>query len=134
MAPPSHTAPWPEFRAFAQCFIPETARAAEPEWRGLETVVRNALAARPPKVRRQIGFFVRLVDLAARARHRNGFASLDPARASALLEGFANSRMLLFRRGVWGLRTLVMMGWYTNPAVIAALGYRASPAGWDARR
>ena len=42
--------------------------------------------------------------------------------------------MLLFRRGVWGLRTLVMMGWYTNPSVIAALGYRASAAGWEARR
>lgn len=133
MAPPSHT-PWPAFRAFAQCFIPETARAAEAEWLGLEAVVRNALAARPPKVRRQIGLFVRLVDLAARARHRHGFAALDPARASALLESFAVSRVLLLRRGVWGLRTLVMMGWYTDPSVIAALGYRASAAGWDARR
>lgn len=127
------TAPWLAFRAFAQCFIPETARATEPEWRELEDVVRNALAARPPRVRRQIALFVRLIDLAARARHRHRFAALDPVRATSLLESFAASRMLLFRRGVWGLRTLVMMGWYTSPAVIAALGYRASAAGWDAR-
>lgn len=133
MAPPSTTAPWPAFRAFAQCFIPETALATEPEWREVEAVVRNALAARPPRVRRQIFLFVRLILLAARARHRHGFAALDRARATALLEGLAASRMLLLRRGVWGLRTLVMMGWYTNPSVIAALGYHASAAGWDAR-
>ena len=133
MASSSTTAPWPAFRAFAQCFIPETARATEPEWRDLEGVVRNALAARPPKIRRQIAFFVRLIDLAARARHRQRFAALDHPRARALLEGFAASRVLLLRRGVWGLRTLVMMGWYTNPSVIEALGYRASPAGWEAR-
>ncbi len=133
MASLSTTLPWLAFRAFAQCFIPETAHATEAERRQLEDVVRNALAARPPRVRRQIALFVRLIDLTARARHHHRFGALDPARATALLEGFATSRVLLFRRGTWGLRTLVMMGWYTNPSVIAALGYRASAEGWEAR-
>jgi hypothetical protein len=133
VAPPSTHAPWPAFRAFAQCFIPETARATETEWLAVEDVVRHALAARPRKVRRQIALFVRLIDLAARARYRRGFAGLDQGRATAMLEGLAASRTLLFRRGVWGLRTLVMMGWYTNPSVVASLGYRASPQGWEAR-
>jgi hypothetical protein len=132
-APPI-TPPWPAFRAFALCFIPETDRATEPEWRDLEAVVRNALAARPARVRRQIALFVRLIDLAAAARYRHRFGALDRLRATALLERVAASRVLLLRRGVWGLRTLVMMGWYTNPAVIAALGYRAAAAGWEARR
>jgi hypothetical protein len=134
VASPSTTPPWTTFRAFAQCFIPETARATEPEWRVLEDVVRNALAARPLKVRRQIALFVRLIDLAARTRHGHRFAVLDSTRATTLLESFAASRMLLLRRGVWGLRTLVMMGWYTNPSVTTALGYHASAAGWEARR
>lgn len=126
--------PWPAFRALAQCFIPETARATDSQWRALESAVATALAVRPAWLRRQILLFVRLIDLTARARHRTGFARLDAARGTALLEGLAASRVLLFRRGVWGLRTLVMMGWYTDPAVIAALGYRASAAGWKARR
>jgi hypothetical protein len=130
----SNAAPWPAFRAFAQCFIPETSRAAEPQWRALESAVAAALAARPARLRRQILLFVGLIGLAARAGHRTGFAELGTARATALLERFAASRVLLFRRGVWGLRTLVMMGWYTDPAVSAALGYRATAAGWDARR
>ena len=37
----------------------------------------------------------------------------------------------LIRRGVWGLRTLVLMGYYTQPEVIAGLGYRADRAGWE---
>lgn len=133
MATPSTTAPWPAFRAFAQCFIPETARATASEWSELEDVVRHALAVRPEPVRRQIRLFVRVIDLAALARHLHRFGALDHARATALLDGFAASRILLFRRGVWGLRTLVMMGWYTNSSVIASLGYRASAAGWEAR-
>ncbi len=97
-------------------------------------MVRNALAARPPGVRRQILLFARIIDLAARGRYLRGFAALDTSRATALLQRFAASRLLLFRRGIWGLRTLVMMGWYTDPSVIAALGYRPSAAGWEARR
>jgi len=126
--------PWPAFRALAQCFIPETARATDSQWRGLESAVATALAARPARLRRQVLLFVRLIDFTARARYGTGFAGLGAARGTALLEGFAASRVLLFRRGVWGLRTLVMLGWYTDPAVIAALGYRASAAGWEARR
>jgi len=130
----SSAAPWPAFRALAQCFIPETAHAGEPQWRELESAVAEALGARPARLRRQILLFVRVIDLAARARYRVGFADLGAERGTALLQRFAASRVLLFRRGVWGLRTLVMLGWYANPTVTAALGYRASAAGWEARR
>ena len=68
------------------------------------------------------------------ARRRPPRARLDTARRTALLESFARSPVLLFRRGTWGLRTLIMLGWYTQPSVIAGLGYRAHPSGWDARR
>ena len=134
MAFSSSAAPWPAFRALAQCFIPETAHADEPQWRELESAVSTALVARPARLRRQILLFVRVLELAARARYRTGFADLGTDRGTALLQRFAASRVLLFRRGIWGLRTLVMLGWYTNPAVTAALGYRATAAGWEGRR
>lgn len=134
MASLSNAAPWPAFRALAQCFVPETAHAGEPQWRALESAVATALAARPARLRRQILLFVRLIDLTSRARYRTGFAGLGAARGTALLEAFAACRVRLLRRGVWGLRTLVMLGWYTDPTVVAAIGYRASAAGWEARR
>jgi hypothetical protein len=40
----------------------------------------------------------------------------------------------LLRRGVWGLRTLVFLGYYTRPEVQMTLGYRASARGWVTRR
>jgi hypothetical protein len=123
----------PAFRALATSFVPETDRADAAQWTALEQTIERALAARPPRLRRQIALFVRLLDISARLRHGHSLAALDGFRRTALLERFAASRLLLFRRGVWGLRTLVMLGWYTQPAVVLALGYRASAAGWEAR-
>ena len=121
-------------RPLATSFVPETAGATEAEWSELERRITQALAARPPAVSRQLGLFVRVLQTAARIRYRSGLAALDSERRTALLEGFAGSPVLLFRRGIWGLRTLVMLGWYTQPSVVSALGYRASPNGWEARR
>jgi len=130
MPPPLRDA----LRPLAVGFIPEIADATADQWSELERLITQALAARPPAVRRQLGLFVRVLQTASRIRYRTGLAALDPGRRTALLEGFAGSPVLLFRRGIWGLRTLVMLGWYTQPSVVSALGYRASPGGWGARR
>ncbi len=124
----------PAFRALAAAFVPETAQATDAQWAVLEQTVGRALAARPPALQKQIGLFLRVLDIAARVRFGRGLAALGIARCTALLEWFARSPILLFRRGVWGLRTLVMLGWYTQPGVVAALGYRADPSGWAVRR
>jgi hypothetical protein len=124
----------PVFRAAATAFIPETAAADSAAWGRLETIVAGALEQRPPGLRRQILIFIRLLDLISRLRYGTGLASLDAARRTALLERVSRSRLLLLRRGVWGLRTLVQMGWYTQPEVQQQLGYRATRAGWEARR
>jgi hypothetical protein len=121
-------------RGLATSFVPETSAATSGEWAALEAGVERALAVRPAAMRRQLGLFVRVLAAAARVRYRTGLATLDPARRTALLESFARSPVPLFRRGIWGLRTLIMLGWYTQPSVTAALGYRADPAGWDAIR
>ena len=121
-------------RPLAVSFVPEIAGASASEWSELERRILQALEARPPAVRRQLGVFVRVLEAASRIRYRTGLAGLDSRRRTALLESFAGSPVLLFRRGIWGLRTLVLLGWYTQPSVVSALGYRASPAGWEARR
>src|SRR5262245_26081412 len=122
------------FRALATVFIPETGAADESAWLRLEAIVSDALAMRPRAMRRQVLLFIRILDALALARHRRTLAALDQATRTRFIEGIATSRPLLLRRGVWGLRTLVQMGWYTQPEVQRALGYRASPAGWEAPR
>ena len=130
MPPPLRNA----LRPLAITFVPEIAGATAAEWSELEHRVTQALVTRPSAMRRQLGLFVRVLEAASRIRYRTGLAALDPGRRTALLEAFAGSPFLLFRRGVWGLRTLIMLGWYTQPSVVTALGYRASTAGWAARR
>ena len=124
----------PAFRALAETFIPEIAGASPTTWDRLETVVASALAERPAAMQRQLLLFIRVLDGLARLRFGRALVNLDAARRTALLEGLSKSPVLLIRRGVWGLRTLVQMGYYTQPEVQAAIGYRATAAGWEARR
>jgi hypothetical protein len=67
-------------------------------------------------------------------RYRRSVASLSLEQRTAFLQGVESSRLLLFRRGFWGLRTLVFMGYYARPSVAATLGYAAAPRGWELRR
>jgi hypothetical protein len=122
------------FRAVAETVVPE-ARALPPEeWRALETIVESALAERPAKLRGQVRLLVRMIELAPVLRYGRGFTALDPARRTAVLRLLQDAPLLLLRRGFWGLRTLVLMGYYARPAAAAAIGYRADPRGWEARR
>jgi len=61
------------------------------------------------------------------------FVLVDPARRTRLLSALQDSPVLLLRRGFWGLRTLIFLGYYTRPAVAAEIGWRAHPGGWSAR-
>ena len=122
------------FRALATVFIPETAAADEAARSRLEAIVAGALAARPPALARQVFLFIRILDGIAILRHGRRLGSLDHGKCTRLIEGIATSRVLLLRRGVWGLRTLIQMGWYGQPEVQRSLGYRAAAAGWEALR
>ena len=124
----------PAFRAAAAAFVPELAQASPATWERLEEIVGRALESRPRGLVRQLATFVRLVDGLARLRFGRPLARLDPARRTRLLRSLERAPLLAVRRGTWGLRTLVFMGYYTQPDVVAAIGYRAEPRGWDAPR
>ena len=120
-------------KALAAAFVPETEGCPPAQWAALERVLGEALAARPARLRRQVLLLIRILDLLARVRYGRRLAALAPERRLAFLEALSRAPVLLVRRGIWGLRTLMMMGWYTQPEVREALGYRATPAGWEGR-
>ena len=123
-----------EFRAIAESVVPEAAQLDEARWQALEAIVEQALAQRPPKIRRQLGWLIRAIDTLPVLTTGRRFRSLDAGRRTRLLERLQNAPFLLLRRGVWGLRTLVFMGYYARPEAAAAIGYRADARGWGARR
>lgn len=123
----------PTFRAVAEAVVPDMAALDEADWARAEAIVERALADRPARMRRQLVAFMRLIDGLALARHGRRFRSLEAVARQRLLERLQDSRVLLLRRGFWGLRTLVYMGWYAQPSTAEALGYGAAKGGWSAR-
>ena len=41
-----------------------------------------------------------------------------------MLEGLFRSQLTLLRRGFWGLRTLVFLGYYGRPEIGGRIGYQ----------
>lgn len=122
------------FRAVAETVVPEAARLDPAEWNDVERIVTRAIAARPGRLQRQLALLLRFLEWIPLFRYGRRFSRLDPARRARFLDSLQTSRLLLARRGIWGLRTLVLMGYYGRPRAAAAIGYRADPRGWEARR
>lgn len=122
------------FRAIAAAMVPEAQLLDETEWRAVERIADDALAARPPAVHRQLRTFIRVLSVLPILRYRSTLQRLSLADRTRFLESVERSPLPILRRGLWGLRTLVFMGFYAREGVAAALGYRASARGWSAVR
>jgi hypothetical protein len=114
--------------------VPDAAALDEPAWRAMDASIAAALAKRPPVVRRQLALFVRILDVLPLFRWGRRFHALGAARRARFLDAMQYSPIPLLRRGVWGLRTLVFLGYYARPEVQETLGYRATARGWTVRR
>jgi len=124
----------PVFRAIALTVVPEAARLERAEWDELEAIVAHAVAARPPRQRRQLGLLLYLLEWLPVLRFGRRLSRLDAPLRVRVLQAWQTAPLLLLRRGVWGVRTLVLMGYYGRPAAAGAIGYRADPRGWSGRR
>lgn len=133
-SPPFAVPAGPVFRAVVDTIVPDAAQLERTQRDELEAIVGRFVASRPPSVRRQLAALLGLIDWVALLRFGRRFRSLDHARCTRLLAGFEHAPLLLLRRGFWGLRTLVLMGYYGRTQAAAAIGYRADARGWEARR
>lgn len=56
---------------------------------------------------------------------------ISPRARERWLRSLENSPALILRRGFWGLRTLIYLGYYGQPAIAAGIGYRPNSRGWE---
>src|SRR5256885_13391501 len=124
----------PVFRAVATCVVPEASRLDAAQWDEMAAIVARAIAARPRTLQRQLALFLILLEWFPLVRYGRRLSRLEPARRTKFLDRLQRSPLLLLRRGFWGVRTLVLMGYYGRPAAAAEIGYRADARGWEARR
>lgn len=122
------------FRAFAETVVPEMAQLDAVGWAETERTIEHALSLRPSSLRRQLRMLLRVIDNLPRIRYGRRFARLERDRRVTLIDALQRVPVKLIRRGVWGLRTLVLMGYYTREDTMRAVGYRAHPRGWHAHR
>lgn len=124
----------PAFRALAGTIVPAAASLDEGQWEELEAIVEDYLSRRPQQLRRQLRLFVRALQVMPLALYWRPFTGLDAEQRTRFLSCVEDSRVLLIRRGFWGLRTMVYLGYYSRSAAPAEIGYRAHVRGWEARR
>jgi hypothetical protein len=119
-------------RSLAVTIVPGAARLDVEGWLDVEARIEAALRTRPPRLRRQLRLFVLALEWGPLLRHRRRFSRLDATRRTEILDRVQRSSTLLLRRGFWGLRTLVLLGYYGRSEVRRSVGYRAEPGGWAA--
>jgi hypothetical protein len=133
-SPPALAAFCPLVRAIACTIVPEAAAMDEQAWREFHELMDAALGDRPPALQRRLQFFLRSIEWLPLLRFGRRFSSLAPAQRASFLSGLENHPTQVIRSGFWGLRTLVLLGYYGRPDAVAAIGYAADPRGWEARR
>jgi hypothetical protein len=124
----------PVFRLLAQAICPDARQLDEPGWAALERRVEGAVAQRPAAMRRQFVLFIRILAWLPVLTTGRAFELLPAASQVGFLHRVERSPFAMLRRGMWGLRTLVFLGFYTRPEARALTGWRADARGWAARR
>ncbi|HET6679955.1 MAG TPA: hypothetical protein VFG84_02030 [Gemmatimonadaceae bacterium] len=120
--------------AAARTFVPEIADLDDDDWRVVECDIERLFLQRTPEVRRQVVLFLTALEFLAVLRFGRPFSHLALDSRTRFLESLQRSSMVAVRRGVWGIRTMVLVAWYTQPATTFAIGYAPQFDGWTLRR
>ena len=86
-------------------------------------IIDEALQDRPVSVRRQFGIFLGVLRWVPLARYGSPLDKLQAERQDAVLRWFEDCPVSLLRKGFWGLKAMVFMGYYGQPETNQAVGY-----------
>lgn len=117
---------WALLMAVAARVTPETARLDDTSGRDFRNLVDTALSQRPPAVRKQFGTLLKIVRLAPLVRYGRPFDKLTPAQQDAVIAWFQDAPVTLLRKGMWGLKAMVFMGYYGRPEAATQVGWTPS--------
>lgn len=89
-------------------------------------IIDRTLLTRPPYMLRQFSIFLTILRWSSVFRHFKPLDKLNPDDQTRQLHRFQNSSIGLIRLGLWGLKTLVFMGYYGQPEVAGRIHYTPS--------
>ena len=111
------------FGVVAATITPEVADLDAAGRQRMLEIVDTALMDRDPGTRKQLGTFLGVIRLAPVLRYGRTFDRLDGARRQAVLRWFEDCPVGLLRKGFWGLKAMVFMGYYGRPECWSEISY-----------
>ena len=103
--------------------VPETTDLDASGQQRFLAIIDNALFDRPATVRRQFATFLGLIRTAPLIRYGKSFDKLTADRQDTVLRWFEDCPVGLLRKGFWGLKAMVFMGYYGQPETNVLVGY-----------
>jgi hypothetical protein len=123
----------PAQRAFLLAIAPRIAPASSPltpaAGAAMLSLIEGTLASRTPAMQRQFALFLRVLRWLPCLRYLRPLDRLDGARQDAALRWFQNHPLQVVRGGFWGVRTLLLLGYYGQPATGPSIAYTPSVDG-----
>jgi hypothetical protein len=113
-------------RVLAARIVPETANLDASGASRFFAIIDSALMDREPGVRRQFATFLGVLRWAPLLRYGRPLENLLPGRQDTVLRWFEDCPVGLLRKGFWGLKAMVFMGYYGQPETHAEIGYAVS--------
>jgi len=111
------------FMVVAETITPEVA-ALDPDARArMAEIIDTALLDRDEATRSQFGTFLSVIRMAPLIRYGRVFDRLDADQRDAVLRWFQDCPISLLRKGFWGLKVLVFMGYYGQEENWSSVGY-----------
>jgi hypothetical protein len=122
------------FEPIVAAIVPAAPSMDQREWKEFDSIINRALQDRSPRERLQLKVLLRVIQCAPILRYGRTFRFLTSIERTRFLSYLQSHRLRLIRLGFWGLRTLVLFGYYSRPAAARAIGYAPDIRGWEAWR
>lgn len=117
---------WELLFSVAARLVPEAAALTVAQREEFRAIVADALGDRPEAMRRQFRAFLGIVERGPLVRFGAPFPALAPERQDRVLRWLQDCPVALLRKGFWGMKALVLMGYYARPAAAAEVGWTPS--------
>ncbi len=107
----------------AETITPEVAALDAAGRARMTAIIDTALMDRDAATRSQFGTFLTVIRTVPVLRFGRTFDRLDGGRRNAVLRWFEDCPVPLLRKGFWGLKVLVFMGFYGQEETWSGIGY-----------
>lgn len=120
--------------SLARRIVPGVAELDDASRAEFLALIEGFVDGRPAALRAQLFLFLSVLRWLPALLHGARFERLPPEAQDAFLRRVQDAPSALVRKGFWGVKALVFMGYYGRPAAGPSIGYRPSRTGNDLLR